>query len=763
MAGGRRRRSNTSGSESVLSVPIPLAIIPEDPVSTHEDYESAGLTAGSNRTMAGIEDADDPFAYDSDLETLSSVSSHSSISSSNGSVLDLALDQTNGTDEQQVDCSEAEDGDDDMASVQGDANQDTDEGESGDAEELSAHNDDGYGVTTDNNNNDEELASEKAESDSEGSGDDDKSEARYLSKPAMLSASASTTMLARPRRTSSTSSKRQSKYAAYRLENGEDGDVEDEDADVSDSQGRCSALGTPETCESGVAKSLGSRGSKRKRPSEADADSEDNSVPQSGAGVGDLGEFGDEEEVTQGDMDGGEDNVANEARRSEALVELTAIEVEFAKLRERLYSERLQQVNIEEEYLVAGQHLEYERHIEDISANFVEQMERLQTTHEVWLAHRQKMHEAYQGTVKYTYLVQCQDLRSRMIATQRKRAWRLRDTRVQDDRRRAERVSALRINGSAAVDDVTLIAQQQQEASSLRLLKRERRAATIAQKCFVHMRKQWLIEPGFDTDEMDADYLAMHLPVYAREQREGSFRRLYVPGMLTVEADTPAGNKRKPRQPRQPKKKKLNEDAAAPPFPDGAPNGSGSGETLVPPAAAPKPVAVPKARAANGASKTGTSSKQIVSMYHSAVAAVAHSEPKPVAAPKARVANAASSASEPSKQATRIFPTVASAAARSEPVPPGFVHTAKRAVARPPPLTLPSSHGLNGAGHIQATTLGGRPDVGASVSSAQPVVVATAAAGGSSSESASSDDTGARGSVDMRVPAGNSGPFGLRV
>ncbi|KAJ2458102.1 hypothetical protein GGI03_005907, partial [Coemansia sp. RSA 2337] len=62
MAGGRRRRSNTSGSESVLSVPIPLAIIPEDPVSTHEDYESAGLTAGSNRTMAGIEDADDPFA-----------------------------------------------------------------------------------------------------------------------------------------------------------------------------------------------------------------------------------------------------------------------------------------------------------------------------------------------------------------------------------------------------------------------------------------------------------------------------------------------------------------------------------------------------------------------------------------------------------------------------------------------------------------------------------------------------------------------------
>ncbi|KAJ2247340.1 hypothetical protein GGI13_005087 [Coemansia sp. RSA 455] len=153
----------------------------------------------------------------------------------------------------------------------------------------------------------------------------------------------------------------------------------------------------------------------------------------------------------------------------------------------------------------------------------------------------------------------------------------------------------------------------------------------------------------------------------------------------------------------------------------------------------------------------------MASMYHSAVAAAAHSEPKPVAAPKARVANAASSASEPSKQATRIFPTVASAAARSEPVPPGFVHTAKRAVARPPPLTLPSPHSLNGAGHIQATTLGGRPDVGASVSSAQPVVVATAAAGGSSSESASSDDTGARGSVDMRVPAGNSGPFGLRV
>ncbi|KAJ2804101.1 hypothetical protein H4S07_004304, partial [Coemansia furcata] len=72
MAGGRRRRSNTSGSESALNVPIPLVLVPEDSVSIHEDDESAALTAGSNLTMSGLEVADDPFAYDSDLETLSS-------------------------------------------------------------------------------------------------------------------------------------------------------------------------------------------------------------------------------------------------------------------------------------------------------------------------------------------------------------------------------------------------------------------------------------------------------------------------------------------------------------------------------------------------------------------------------------------------------------------------------------------------------------------------------------------------------------------
>ncbi|KAJ2493619.1 hypothetical protein IWW37_000485 [Coemansia sp. RSA 2050] len=706
MAGGRRRRSNTSGSESALNVPAALTMVPEDSGFIHEDNESVGLTAGSNRTMPGLEDADDPFAYDSDLETLSSVSSHSSMSSSNGSVLDLALDQENEVDQQQVDCSGAEDDEEEMASVQGDVDQDTDDEESGDAEEPSAPNGDRYCAIADTNNNDEELALEKAESDSEGSSSD-KTEARYLSKPGMLSVSASAVMLARPRRASSASSKRQSKYAAYRLANGEDGDIEDEGADASDSQGQCSALDTPETCESGVAKGIGSRSSKRKRPSDGDADSEDNSVPQSGADASNICELGDEEEeVTQGDMDGGEDGVANEARRSEALVELTGIEVAFARLRERLYSERLQQVQIEEEYLVAGQHMEYVRHIEDISASYVEQIERLQAAHEVWLAHRQKMHEAWLGTVKYTYLAQRQELRSRLMAAQRKRMWRLRDARVQEDRRRAERASALRVNGSAAIDDDLALIAQQQQASNMRLLMRERRAATTAQKCMVHMRQQRLAVPGFDTDEMDADYLAMNLPVYAREQKDGSFRRLYVPAMLTAEADAAAGKKRKPRQPRQPKKRKLDE-GSMPPFPDGEPKVNG--EAVVRPVAAPKSVAVPIVHVAKAASgNTGVTSKQ----------AAAHVAP---AAPTA----------------------AAAMAARSGPMVSGAGHVARKAVARPPPLTLPSPHNLHGAGRIQATT--------------QPVVVV--AAGGS----ASSDDAGARGSVDLHVPTGNGGPLGLRV
>ncbi|KAJ2332059.1 hypothetical protein GGI00_002966, partial [Coemansia sp. RSA 2681] len=494
---------------------------------------------------------------------------------------------------------------------------------------------------------------------------------------------------------------------------------------------QCSALDTPETCESGIAKSVGSRSSKRKRPLETDADSEDNSVPQSGAGVSGMGEFGEEGDVTQGDMDVGEDSVANEARRSEALVELTGIEVEFAKLRERLYSERLQQVQIEEEYLVAGQHIEYERHIEDITAGFVEQMERLQATHEVWLAHRQKMHETRQGSVKYTYLVQRQELRGRLLAAQRKRMCRLRDMRVLEDRRRTERASALRMSGSAADGDLALTAQQQ--ANGTRLLKRERRAATTAQKCLVHMRQQRLAVPGLDADEMDADYLAMSLPVYAREQKDGAFRRLYVPAALTAENNPAAEKKRKPRQPRQPKKKKLDE-GAGPPLPDGAPKGGG--ETVVRPVTMPKPAAVPSTQAIKAVGNGAMIAKQ-----------AAH------AAPAATTTAAAAAAT------ARSGPQLANAGMPRGPATGHAARPGAKAVGRPPPLNLPAPHSLHGAGRAQAAALGGsRPAAGGGpVSTAQPTVAVVA--GGS----ASSDDTGARSSVDMHVPAGNSGPLGLRV
>ncbi|KAJ2744593.1 hypothetical protein GGI20_002846 [Coemansia sp. BCRC 34301] len=706
MAGGRRRRGNTFSSESVPTR-SPLAVVPEDSASIHEDDES-GLTAVSNPNMPGLEDTDDPFAYDSDLETLSSVSSHSSISSSSSSVLDHTHDQASDADQQhhaQTDCSEDDD-DIEMASAREGGGHDIDDGneESGDA-----HDNERYSTTTkDNNNNDRDEASDKTDSDSEGSGDD-KVEARYLSTPGIISASASTTALTRQGRASSSSSKRQSKYAAYRLANGEDGDAEDEDGGDSDSQDQCSALDTPETCESNVAKGAGSRSGKRKRPSEIDAESEDNSAPQSG-----VGEFGEEEEkgVTQGDLDMSEDSVANEARRSEAMIELTGIEVEFARLRERLYSERLQQVQIEEEYLVAGQHMEYERHIEDISAAFVDQMERLQATHEVWLAHRQKMHETRQCSVKYTYLAQRQELRSRMLAMQKKRLWRLRDTRVQDDQRRTERALALRANGSA-VDD--LIAQQQ--AIGIRLLKRERRAVMTAQKCLVNMRRQRLAVPGLDADEMDADYLAMNLPVYAREQKGGAFRRLYVPAALTAESDPAAGKKRKPRQPRQPKKKKVDEGFGPPPFPDGTP--TGGVDAAVRPAAVSKPAVVPSDQAPPKAVGSGTVTAKQAS--HAAPAAMTAA---------ARPGPPMGDAGQPRGAATGH-------AAR-----PGA-----KTVGRPPPLNLPAPHSLHNAGRVQAVG-------GVAVSTAQTVV-----AGGS----ASSDETGARSSVDMHVPTGNNGPLGLRV
>ncbi|KAJ2846060.1 hypothetical protein IWW36_004524 [Coemansia brasiliensis] len=387
MTGGRRRRRSSASSTasnakgSVNSAPETL----RPPPITKTDNEANTAT----NSLPALDAADDPFAYDSDLETLSSVSSHSSIASSNGSLLDQEDAETNHTQQ--------------------------------------AHSEDELADSDDQNTKSADSAIHPEE---------------------------------------------QSRRASEEQE------------------------------------------SKPSAPGSTD-----------------------------------EDEIADEARRSAALTELTGIEIEFAQLRERLYCERMQQVQIEQDYLLSGRHAEYERSVNELSRGYSEQLERLQFAHNAWLEQREHLHSTWIRTVNYTFLVRRQELRRRLISAQQRRLWRLRDVRVMEDRRHSEKPSV--------DEDLALIAQ----SDTLQQIKQARMLAVTAQRCMVHSRKRPLAKAGVDESEMDADYRAMSLPVYPREPKPG-FRRIYVPPLIAE--PLVSGKKRKPRQPRQPKKKPaLDKDRVA--------------------------------------------------------------------------------------------------------------------------------------------------------------------------------------------------------
>lgn len=470
MVGGRRRKNNNSNSNSNSSA---LQSVP--PVTNTNNKEDKLFTTEqqpqpSHHNQLG--DLDDPFAYDSDLETLSSVSSHSSIAnSSDEDVLDkpptAANPTTNGV----------------VPAV------------------------DTPSPPTANNNYRKRSFSEMEEDNAT-----ETSHKRRLSFPSPSS---------------------------------------DKDK-LSGTTATVIAANIPAHTENNKASSpSGSESSKETHPVSPSAikqESENNNGNS-------LSSEAEEEED--------EDVVANEARRTEALLELTNIEIEFAKLRERLYCERLQQVQIEEQYLVSGHHPEYERHVEELTASHNAQMERMQYAHNLWLKQRQRQHETWQKTLDHTYLVKRQELRSQLLEAQRKRMWRLRDARVQEDQRRqAENSSAMRIsyitNGSIVGDDLAAIAQQHQ--ANIEHVKRVKRAATTTQRCMVHRRKQRLCPPGIDPKEMDEDYQGLGIPVQRREPTTG-FRNIYVPPLLpegepAMVGSTTNEKKRKARQPKQPKQPK---------------------------------------------------------------------------------------------------------------------------------------------------------------------------------------------------------------
>ncbi|KAJ1815759.1 hypothetical protein LPJ56_002571, partial [Coemansia sp. RSA 2599] len=595
MAGGRSRRRRNSKTGSIKSAASDLAeeqqqlqqssaaplAIPEEPTAPHNDDSEAKTEAANQTENAGtpaLDDSYDPFAYDSDLETLSSVSSHSSISSSASSMLDEALGLPAAADDQDQDqdheehlsdiedmddADQAQDEQEDAANGKSNGNArssgikgNQDDAKSGDSV-IRADEDPLPAAAADS-----KPASEKTGSDSHGSEDENEdvdadvehasakplphAGLRYLTKPSSQSAAASLSSARRVPKRSLMYGGCDSKSDADT--NGNDDDAMDEDATTKFPVLE-SIANTPEN----------STDSPRVNGADMDMDSEQGDE-QSRAETGSIA-TDKEEQAAEED----EDVLENEARRSAALMELTCIEIEFAKLRERLYCERLQQVQIEEEYLVSGQHSDYERHVEDISSNYKLQMERLQNRHHAWLQLRQKQHESWMQSVNYTYLVQRQELRSRLLEAQRRRLWRLRDMRMQEDRRYAETTVSLQIGASNSMavaaaaaassfdEDMALITQQ---LGGVQQLKRARRATHTAQRCLVHRRKQCLAAPGLDPEEMDSDYLAMQMPLYPRERHVGGFRRIYVPPPVS-ETGAVAGKKRKPRQPRQPRKKQA--------------------------------------------------------------------------------------------------------------------------------------------------------------------------------------------------------------
>ncbi|KAJ1797922.1 hypothetical protein LPJ59_002829 [Coemansia sp. RSA 2399] len=679
MAAGRRRRNSSSANKSRQSANLGRAKlqtdpkeeavlssnpIDENPAPIAEDTPEsssvpAPLTATIQDTLPVDDLDDDPFAYDSDLETLSSVSSQISMSSSGSSALDRAFG---------------------LAAAAGLEEQEAGESAAADKDEMSGN---------------ESRSSSKRKtpslSDESDEGEDDD---QHVAEQLDL------------RRPSNTSSARPKK----RIRRQRDSDkAEPTDVD----QDGDSIMQTPD--------------SDANSPEVDDEDahdkhSHDHQVEESN----DFADKGSEKQDGQSpSADGGESNndngsqdedaADNEARRSAAFAELTSIEIEFAQLRERLYTERLQQVQIEEDYLLAGRHAEYERNASDITNAYKEQMERLQYEQQEWLKQRQHLHQTLLKSTNYTFLVRRQELRTRLLNAQRKRMWRMRDARVQEDRRSVEKRMASAhmssYNPLPIDEDVALITQQTN--SNIQQLRWARRAASNAQRCLVHGRKQRLAAPGLDPAEMDADYLAMKLPVHPRKQNSG-FRHIYVPPLIldsdVARAAAGANKKRKPRQPKKKQRVVVDKDDVA--------GGGGAG--------------------ING-HQTGKEREAAGKGQGQAAAAAAGGGKPQAMAPKPMMARAANNIQQPRANGTgkqMLAPLQQQQAAAA-----GNIN-------RSPSVSLLRASSAQPASSHPANTAPMSENSGTATAAGE------AKAGGSK---------GRGGSVDMRVPAGSNNPLGLKV
>ncbi|KAJ2513300.1 hypothetical protein GGI11_004456 [Coemansia sp. RSA 2049] len=771
MAAGRRRRNSSSvhksnqdsgsgGAQTQVDSKEEEKILSNQPEqNTVVDVENAPGSSTPAEPLSnkphnippppgGDLEEDDPFAYDSDLETLSSVSSHLSISSSNISTLDQALELNSAADPEEQ---EDDDNQYDETSI---SQTSPYEGDLDATEKNKDASDDAQSVANVSQAKSRSASKRSTPSSSLTSDNEEESDQQDTKHSAVF-------------RSSKASSLQPNKRARYQYVTDET-EFSSQDQEDVDSNSQASDFGedSHETNGDATRTSTSTANTKIASPSsghekrKANAD-DDVVVVASGADkegpdnqdltpplAEDANDVADDTENNGGDGSQDEDTGISEARRSTALAELTGIEIAFAQLRERLYAERLQQVQVEEEYLLAGRHIEYERHVSEITSAYKEQAERLKFEHQEWLKQRQHLHETQLRSTNYTFLVRRQELRSRMLSAQRKRMWRLRDMRVQEDRRSASKAMAashLSTYLPLPIDeDVALIAQQTN--SNIQQLRWARRAASNAQRCMVHGRKQRLAAPGLDPAEMDADYTAMNLPVYPREQK-GGFRRVFVPPfLLEAEAARAAVSANKKRKPRQPKKRRAadNDDMGG-----GASKGSNpsiNGHNRV----GKERTTAAASTASKGQNAGGRrpQSIELVSKPEMAAAAAAKQGATPRTGPtgglhqqqKSRVGGAARQLLTPLQQqqqqtavnAQRGSPNSSAALPRS------FVAQ---------PAAMPTAHPLS------------NPAMNENSGSAAATISAAAATG----ETKPSNGSKGRGSVDMRVPAGSSNPLGLKV
>ncbi|KAJ1737135.1 hypothetical protein LPJ72_000774 [Coemansia sp. Benny D160-2] len=772
MAAGRRRRNSSSvhksnqnsgsgGAQTQVDSKEEEKILSNQPEqNTVDDVENAPGPSAIAESLSnephntplppgGDLEEDDPFAYDSDLETLSSVSSHLSISSSNISTLDQALELNSAADP------EEQEGDDNQYNETSIPQTSPYEGGLDATEKNKDASDDAQSVASDIQAKSRSASKRSTPSSSLTSDNEEESDQQDTKHSAAF-------------RSSKASSLQPNKRARYQYVTDETelSSQDQEDVD-SNSQASDSGEDSHETNGDAARTSTSTTNTKIASPSSghekrkanaddvvvviaaSDADKEGSDNQDSTPPLAeDANDVADDTENNGDDGSQDEDTGVSEARRSTALAELTGIEIAFAQLRERLYAERLQQVQVEEEYLLAGRHTEYERHVSEITSAYKEQAERLKFEHQEWLKQRQHLHETQLRSTNYTFLVRRQELRSRMLSAQRKRMWRLRDMRVQEDRRSASKAMAashLSTYLPLPIDeDVALIAQQTN--SNIQQLRWARRAASNAQRCMVHGRKQRLAAPGLDPAEMDADYTAMNLPVYPREQK-GGFRRVFVPPfLLEAEAARTAASANKKRKPRQPKKRRAadNDDMGG-----GASKGSNpsiNGHNRV----GKERTTAAASTASKGQNAGGRRPQSIELVSKPEMAATATKQgATPRTGPagglhqqqKSRVSGAARQLLAPLQQQQQQQTAVN--AQRGSPnssaaLPRSFVAQ---------PAAMPTAHPLS------------NPAMNENSGSAAATISAAAATG----ETKPSNGGKGRGSVDMRVPAGSSNPLGLKV